>query len=482
MPRTGPRTVASGIPVYCAYSELMPAGNLKPNPKNPNKHPDSQIAVLADVIRRQGWRAPITISRRSGLIVRGHARLLAAERLGVELVPVDKQNYATEADEWADLVADNRLAELAETDDALLKAILEDINRESDLLLAGYNADEFQELERRLQPDEESGEDDYDAHAKAESITEPVTKPGEVWLLGRHRLMCGDGTVAADVAKLMAGEQAELVFTDPPYGVSYLEADGRMIRGDDQRDDNLAQFLLAAFRLAVEHTTPAAPFYIWHASATRRDYEWALDAAGLQERQYLVWAKDSFVLGWADYHWQHEPCFYCAKAGERPAFYADRGQSTVWRFGITAAGAERAIALANGLRLSTGAGEGMYVGPQAPKGKKLRLIRIRQGESVMLLRAPADADVWEISHDRGRAIHPTQKPVALAGRAILNSTRPRERVLDLFGGSGSTLIAAEHFDRQAFVMEIDARFCDAIRDRWEKYSNRKAVKADDGGT
>ncbi|WP_302374578.1 ParB/Srx family N-terminal domain-containing protein [uncultured Alistipes sp.] len=210
---------AAGIPVYCAHDRIVPTAELKPNPKNPNKHPQSQIEALGGIIRGNGWRNPITVSTRSGYVVKGHGRLLAAQLEELDEVPVDFQDYESEAAELADLTADNKIAELSETDERLLAEIFADIDTSGiDFERTGYSSDEYDEIAAAFSEavDNELTADPDDVPL---APVKPVTKRGDVWILGRHRLICGDATNAADADALMEGNLADLVFTDPPYNV-----------------------------------------------------------------------------------------------------------------------------------------------------------------------------------------------------------------------------------------------------------------------
>lgn len=411
-----PKAVANGIPIYCAFDELADADLLVPNPRNPNRHPESQIALLAKIIKAQGWRAPITVSNRSGFIVRGHCRLLAARALGLEKVPVDRQDYATEAEEWADLVADNRLAELAETDTGLLKDLLKELEAATfDLELTGFTEEDLEALLAQYRAPVDVVEDDFDLDAELERVEEPVTRRGDLWTLGRHRLMCGDATNASDVQRLMRGALADLVFTDPPYNVDYTGKtdDALRIENDCMPDRAFKEFLLRAYRNMLVVTKEGAAIYVCHADTEGVNFRTAMAEAGWELKQCIIWVKQHFVMGRQDYHWRHEPILYGWKPGAAHRWYGGRDQDTVWEFD----------------------------------------------------RPSRNAD------------HPTMKPVALVARALTNSSKSGDLVLDLFGGSGTTLIAAEQAGRICYMMEIDPRYCDVIVNRWKQLTQQEAVKA-----
>ena len=461
-----PRTMAGNIPVFCAHDELLPLEKIIPNPKNPNNHPDSQVKLLAEIIKAQGWRQSITISNRSGFIVKGHGRLMAAKLIGTETAPVDYQNYATEAEEYADLTADNRIAELAEMDNTMLADILSEIDTgELPLILSGYDEEDLEGILDAI-----AGADDAEANDQDQEVsqeTTPMCKPGDLWEMGGHRLIVGDATNADTIKKLMNGELAAMVNTDPPYGVSYETQSGKfgMIKNDDKTGDDLMKtLLLPAFNNYRKHTIPEAGFYIWHASSTRRDFEDAMTAAGLVEKQYLIWVKNGISLGRADYQWAHEPCFYACKEGHEPNFYGDRAQHTVWRVTTRTDGAMMTV-LGSGIVVTDGKGGKLYMTDKPPKGKKVRYVRMNEGEHLDLYQEDRMNSVWEVDRETG-TLHPTQKPVELAIRAIENSSQPGEIVMDLFGGSGSTLIGAERTGRRAYCTELDPVYADVIVSRY----------------
>lgn len=461
-----PRAMIGDIPVFCVYDEILDIGKAVPNPKNPNSHPKAQIELLAKIIKAQGWRQPITISTRSGLIVKGHGRLEAALKLGADQVPVDFQNYATEAEEIADLTADNRLAELAEMNNTMLADILADFDTgEMPLELTGYTEEDLDGILEAITGAEDAEANDQDN--EHEQPLPPMSRPGDLWILGQHRLICGDATNEATIERLMDGEKAHMVHTDPPYGVSYETQSGNfgMIKNDDKTHDELYyKLLLPAFNLYRKHTIEKAAFYIWHASSTRRDFEDAMTAAGLMENQYIIWAKNGIALGRADYQWAHEPCFYASRAGISPNFYGDRAQHTVWRVTTRKDGSMMTV-LGSGVVLTDGTGGKLCITDKPPKGKKMRYIRMEEGKPVDLYQEDRMQTVWEVARETG-TLHPTQKPVELPVRAIENSSQPGEIVLDFFGGSGSTLLGAELTGRRCFTTELDPAYCDVIISRY----------------
>jgi DNA modification methylase len=468
--------IADGIPVYCSFEKIAQIESIVPNPRNPNRHGKDQLELMAKVIAGQGWRSPITVSRRSGFIVRGHGRLEAAKRLGVKEVPVDTQDYATEAEELADLVADNRLAEMASNDTKALLELLEELDTGwMDVELTGFTQRDIESMILTMTGGKDQvskNEDEVPDPPK-----DPTSKPGELYELGRHRLIVGDSTDKATIFKLMGGARADCVFTDPPYGVSYQTQSGKFdkIKNDELTGDSLAKkLLIPAFKNMVAVAKDEAGFYVWHASSTRDDFSYALKAAGISEKRYLIWAKDSFVLGHADYHWAHEPCFYGGKEGHEPAFFGDRTNQTVWRAMLCRPDGA-ATTLGSGIVLLDGAGAKIFISPKAAKGKKVRTIRLTPGSQIDISHDDPNTSVWQVSRETG-TVHPTQKPVELVRRALENSTEPGGVVVDLFGGSGATLIGAEMTGRCAYLCELDPIYADVINERFKAFTGKEVRK------
>lgn len=427
-----------------------------PYENNPRKN-DKAVLAVAKSIQEFGFKVPIVIDK-NNIIVNGHTRLKAAKKLGLETVPCIVADDLTPDQIRAFRLADNKVGEIATWDDDKLEEELTELTGIIDMQDFGFEDFFSKDAQETVQP----GDDD---------VKEPAAvfvKPGALWVLGRHKLLCGDATKDTDVDRIMAGEKAQLVHTDPPYGVSYVTQSGKydMIKNDDKTgDDLLSTLLVPAFKEYVRNTDPDAAFYIWHASSTRRDFEDAMLAAGLLEKQYIIWAKPAPVLGHADYQWSHEPCFYSEKAGQHAHFYGDRTQRTVWMATIHSRAA-MAASLAGGVVLTDGKGSKIYVSAKTPKGKKLRYVRVSdEGQTVDLQPDSTVSTVWEIGRD-SKTIHPTQKPLEIPIRAINNSSKPGDLVLDFFGGSGSTLIAAEKTGRRCNTIELDPKYCSAIIDRY----------------
>jgi len=454
-------TTNNSINIYCAYNDLADVTTLVLNPKNPNTHPQKQIELLAKIIKNQGWRAPITVSNRSGFVVRGHGRLMAAQLLGMSQVPVDRQDYATEAEEWADLIADNRIAELSQIDDALLANLLSEINLgDIDMDLTGFTDKQIDNLLSNFNIAEVK-EDNFDAAAAVAEIKDPVAKPGDVWQLGQHRLMCGDATVITDVEKLMEGKLAAMVFTDPPYNVAYEggTADKLTIKNDNMPAERFKQFLNDAFTSMFMVTEPGGAIYVCHADSEGSNFRGALQDAGWLLKQCLVWVKNQFVLGRQDYQWRHEPLLYGWKPGAAHKWHGGRKQSTV---------IEEAAPIVvkednEGALFTFTAG--------------IQTITIRV-PSFEVLQSGDDSvsTVWRFEKPLKNGEHPTMKPIGLCARAIQNSSRQGENVLDLFGGSGSTLMAAEQTGRVCYTMELDPVYCDVIIRRYEEFTGQKTIR------
>ena len=481
--RATPREVTrDGVPVFCAFDEMVPVDQLRPNPGNPNYHGADQIQRLADVIRSAGWRNPITVSRLSGMIVKGHGRLEAAKWAGLTEAPVEYQEYENEAEERADLLADNRLAELSTLDSGALIDMISEVDQgEVPLELTGYTPEDIEAIMAAMDGDGDAEADGADDVPSVRVDTVPITKPGDIWLLGVHRLMCGSATDPEAVARLMDGEKANLVHTDPPYGVGYETQSGKfgMIQNDDLDPDALMQLLTPAFKNMVNVTEDDAAFYIWHAFTAFRDFDDAMLAAGIMKKQYIIWWKPAPVLGHADYQWAHEPCFYAQKAGHQCRFLGDRSQRTTWKVVLRQKDGVAAT-LSGGVVITDGQGGKVYLSSTPPKGKKIRYIRLSEGRSVLLYPENKATTVWEVARET-KTQHPTQKPVEIPMTAIMNSTETGDLVIDFFGGSGSTMIAAQMSGRRCYTMEIDPKYCDVIVDRYVKMFGSLAVSLERDG-
>ncbi len=379
---------------------------LIPYAKNSRTHSDAQVAQIAASIKEFGWTNPILIDGTKGIIA-GHGRLMAARKLGYSKVPVIELKDMTESQKKAYVIADNQLAMNAGWDMDLLKIEVADLNEDGfDLELLGFDS---KMLDSLLAPEVTEGLTDEDAIPEVPK--EPKTKLGDVYILGEHRLMCGDSTSIEAVETLTQG-LVDILVTDPPYNVNYEGAtkDKLKIMNDSMDDEQFRQFLRDAFVAADAVMKQGAVFYIWHADSEGYNFRGACRDAGWKVRQTLIWAKDSMVMGRQDYHWKHEPCLYGWKEGSAHLWAADRKQTTI----------------------------------------------------------------IECKKPRVNDIHPTMKPVELMEYQILNNTKGQDVVLDLFGGSGSTLIACEKTGRKARLMELDPKYCDVIVKRWEDFTGKKA--------
>lgn len=414
--------------VFCAHTELVETEKLVPNPRNPNRHPEGQIKLLAKIIRAQGWRNPIVVSKRSGFVIKGHGRLDAAKLLECERVPVDFQNYDNEAAEWADMLADNQLAELAETDNDELKALIKELDGKIDLDLTGFDEDSVDELLKRLNTSEGEG-----STVMQPPVT-PFTKPGDLYLLGTHRLLCGDSTNAENVKRVMNGERAILFATDPPYLVGY---DGTNHPGTrpktntdwsetygatwdeadaDQNNELYDRFIKAAIAEAID---PNAAWYCWHASRRQRMVEDAWEKNGAFVHQQIIWAKPNRpILTRSWYLWAHEPCFFGWVKGNKPPRETSDYERSVW-------------------------------------------------------------EIEGLNNDE-RPDHPTPKPLECFAVPMRQHTNKGALCYEPFSGSGSQLIAAEQVGRRVYGLEISPAYCDVIVQRWLSLGEgRKAIRIRD---
>ena len=390
--------------VYKRVDEIIPYE------KNPRIN-DAAVDAVAQSIKEFGFRVPIVLDK-NNVIITGHTRLRSAKSIGLTEVPCIIAENLTPEQVQAYRIADNKTGEIAEWNYDLLPIELRDLQeKDFDLSLLGFDTDELDRLLNGSSEENVVAEGETDADAVPDIPEDPVSQPGVIYQLGKHRLMCGDSTRAEDVARLMNSGKADLVFTDPPYGVSYRGVNnpgGRLwevIENDDLRGEKLSEFLLAAFKNLKASLREKRAFYIWYASSNHLQFEHAIIDAGLKSKQVLFWNK-GMILGHSDYHWAAEPCFYGCHEGENCEWFGDRCQTTV----------------------------------------------------------------WDIKRDNTREyVHPTQKPTALAIKAIFNSSKAGETVLDLFGGSGSTLIACEQTNRVNCTMEFDPKYVDVIRRRWAEF-------------
>lgn len=376
-----------------SIDEITPYIN---NPRNN----DQAVDAVANSIKEFGWQQPIVVDKNMVIIV-GHTRYKAAKKLNLDKVPVVVAANLTDEQAKAYRLADNKVGELADWNDDLLSDELAGID---DIDMSDFGFDELDDHAEL----EDAKDDDFDE----EPPEEPKSKMGQVFQLGRHRLMCGDSTKPEDVKTLMGGYKADLLLTDPPYNVGYTgkQASKMTIKNDRQSDDDFYQFLSSVFQNAKENMKSGAAYYVWYAPSEAANFNLALNNNGLKVREELIWEKNQMVLGRQDYQWQHEPCLYGWNENGSHAWYSDRKQTTILRFD-----------------------------------------------------KPQRSD-----------LHPTMKPIPLFDYQIKNSTKSGDIVMDLFGGSGTSIMACEQDGRTCYTMEFDPKYVDVIINRWEQFTGEKA--------
>ena len=397
--------------------QYRPVDVLIPYCRNARTHSDAQVAQIAASIVEFGWTNPVLVDGDNG-VVAGHGRLLAARKLGLANVPVIELAHLSPTQKRAYILADNRIAENAGWDDELLRIELAELQESDfDLALTGFDADELLDI---LAGEETTTEGQNDEDAAPEVPETPVSQPGDVWICGKHRVLCGDATVEESYRMLLGDERAAMIFQDPPYNVDYANTPKDKLRGthrpilNDNLGDGFHDFLLAALKPALARCDGA--IYIAMSSSELDTLQSAFRAAGGKWSTFIIWAKNTFTLGRSDYQRQYEPILYGWPEGARRHWCGDRDQG----------------------------------------------------------------DVWQIKKPAKNDLHPTQKPIEVPERAIRNSSRPGDIVLDCFGGSGSTLIAAEKSGRQARLIELDPKYADVIVLRWQEWSGKQATREADG--
>lgn len=452
------------------------AEEIKPYPKNPYVHSPEQIDQIARSIENVGWTKPIIVDENIEILA-GHGAYQAGLQLGHKQMPTIMRAGLTSAQRRAYRIWDNKAARKSQEDVALLAGEFADLKRMGfDLSLTGF---EPTEIEFMLAPPPQAPSEPPVPPIKPRA----VSKIGDLWLLGEHRIICADSTKPATYKTLMDGRQAQCVFTDPPYGISYEAPSGafQVIANDDLRRGQLKDLLKSALGAAITHVREDAGWYIWHAGGTREEFTSAMRDLGLVELCLIFWEKPGATLGWGDYRQAHEPCFYAARQGVKPAFYGDRTGVTVWRLeGQGPAGEPTSIG--NGLIITGPDGQEIYLSTKPPKGKKVRHLHLTPGTPLLLAPKSSTDDVWQVSRDAGHgkdtAVHPTMKPVELARRACLNSAQEGEIVLDLFAGASSTIMAAEQTKRVGYGVEIDPHYVDASVRRWQTMTGKQAIHAE----
>lgn len=382
---------------------LADINELIPYARNARKHSKEQIAQIAASIKEFGFLSPIIIAR-DNTILCGHGRFFAAQKLGLEKIPCIKEEYLTEAQRKAYILADNKLTLNSEWDEDLLAIELSDLQAEGfDVSLTGFSEKEISDL--FADGNTEVAKDDcYDLTAALEKAS--FVQRGDIWTVGKHRLMCGDATSQEDVTALMNDTKASLLLTDPPYNVSFKSSSGLSIQNDCMKNDDFYSFLLDSFNNAAAHLSKGAAAYVFHADTEGFNFRKAFADAGFHLAGCCIWVKDSLVLGRSDYHWQHEPVLYGFLQNGKHQWYSDRKQTTIWNF----------------------------------------------------------------SKPKRNANHPTSKPLDLLSYPIQNSSKKEEIVLDTFGGSGSTLMACEQINRTCYTMELDEKYASVILRRYAEYT------------
>ncbi len=385
-------------------NKLIPATY---NPRKDLKPDDAEYIKIKNSIVKFGFVSPLVINK-DMTVIGGHQRLKVLKDLGITeveciVVDLDKTN------EKALNIALNKIQ--GDWDEDKLEALLQELKLEEfDMNLTGFDFDEVDEI---LNDINGTKEDNFDVDSAYEEIEEPITKPGDIWILGNHRLMCGDSTHKDDIMRLMNNQDADMLLTDPPYNVDYVgkTAEALKIKNDNMDDNQFYEFLKKVFENMYIVTKEGASIYVFHADTEGINFRKAFKDAGFKLAECLIWKKDCFVMGRQDYQWQHEPVLYGWKEGKAHYFINDRTQSTILEF-------------------------------DRPKQSTL---------------------------------HPTMKPIELIAKLIKNSSKENDIILDLFGGSGSTTIAAEQLNRKCYTMELDPKYCDVIVKRWETMTNREAI-------
>lgn len=415
--------------------EYIPINEIQPYEKNAKIHTEEQIEQIKKSIQEFGMNDPIGIWGKENIIIEGHGRLMALKELGYTEAPVIRLDDLNDDQRKAYTLIHNQTTMNTGFNIDILNEELQSI----DLDMSFYGFDEIPEPEINIQ------DDDFDIE-DIEPVKEPKSKKGEIYKLGNHYLMCGDSTNPEDVDKLMNGSVADLVVTDPPYNVAISNSQGMTIENDDMTDESFKEFLDKAFYNLSNNLKEGGAFYVWYASREHINFETALNNNELTVRQQLIWVKNSLVLGRQDYKWKHEPCLYGWKDGSSHYFIDEFNHPTVIE-------------------------------------DKIDFDSLKKEEAVQMLKDIYNDGISTtvIHEDKPTMndLHPTMKPLKLLARLIRNSSKENEIVLDLFGGSGSTLITCEQLNRQCYMMEYDPVYVDAIIDRYEHLTGKKAVKISD---
>lgn len=456
-----PQTTADPQFTAMPAFELRPVGSLVPYARNSRTHSADQITLLAKAIEEFGWTNPILADDVG--IVAGHGRLLAAEVLyqaGKVLrfpngflippgqVPVIDCTGWDATKRRAYVIADNQIALQAGWNEELLRLEIKDLQIEGfDLGLLGFG-DELTDL---IDPGAGT-ERDPDAAPPTQAVVK--SQPGDTWVLGAHRVRCGSSTNPLDWGALMGRELADACWTDPPYNVAYESKLAGKIKNDSMGDEQFRTFLGEAFGCLAAVLKPGAAIYVAHADTEGLNFRDAFRAAGFKLSGCLIWRKDSLVLGRSDFQWQHEPILYGWKAGKSHRWFGGRKQTTIQEWGAVDPVSQDA--------------DGNWILSVGD-----RVIRVQPTDKI----EAHESTVHFEPKPKRSADHPTMKPVGLIERHLKNNARSGDLVVDAFGGSGSTLIAADRLGMSARLMELDGKFVDVIVRRWQEYTGRKATHA-----
>ena len=412
--------------------EYVDINSIKPYENNAKEHPEEQIEQIKKSIEQFGMDDPIGIWKDE--IVEGHGRLIACKELGYTEVPIIRLDHLTDEERKAYTLAHNKLTMNSGFDMDMLSKELENI---TNIDMSNFGFDE----DLNMNANTEIEEDNFNVE---ENIPEePKAKLGDIYQLGEHRLMCGDSTSEEDTQKLGGGCTLDLLFTDPPYNVDISNSQGMKIANDNMKDSEFFKFLNGAFECASKLLKKGGAFYIWYADSEDLNFRNACFNNKLTIKQCLIWVKNEFNFGRQDYKWQHEPCLYGWKDGDSHYFVEEYNHPTI---------------IDDKLDFEKMKKEDMKELLKTIFSEKVPKTIIRENKPIM------------------NDLHPTMKPIRMCAKLISNSTKPGETVLDLFGGSGSTLIACEQLGRKCYMMEYDPKYVDVIIKRWEDFTGEKAIK------
>lgn len=414
--------------------KMIDPKSIIPYENNPRKN-DNAVKPLMESIQQFGFNVPITVDKNM-VVVTGHTRLRAALKLKMNEVPIIVLDGLDDEKIKAFRLADNKLSEIADWD---IQKLIEELQGiEIDMTIFGFK--------KEKSVDDVDG-DDYDFTL----APKPKSKLGDIYQLGRHRLICGDARIKSDIDSLMNGKTIDCIITDPPYNVDYKGGGANKrsgIQNDNMNDEAFLEFLTDSFGNMAAHLKPGGSFYVWYGDSNDIEFRMALKRAGLEIKQTINWVKNAFTLGRQDYQWQHEPCIYGWKPGAAHYFIDDRTWSTTFT-------------------------DDFNISKMNAKEVKEILTKIYEEVQTSVLRYDKPTKSAE---------HPTMKPVKLIARLMQNSSNPDESILDPFGGSGTTLIVAEQMNRTCFMSELDPKYVDVIINRWEEMTKQKAVKLNNSET